>query len=81
MERRNIEIHQYNTTIMNNLFIKKLVIDELENIESQSTQSTYVFDEEKHDALYWTIRQLSSEKMSVFKIYKLLEIIFRTDDL
>lgn len=62
-EKKNNELHQHNTTILNELFMKKLAIDGLdqevddENVEPNQQQG---FDEDRHSALYWCINQLSS---------------------
>ena len=44
---------------MNELFMKKLAIDELHE-EPKEIDPNNPFDEDKHYNLYWTINQMSS---------------------
>ena len=66
-------MNKNNTEVYNKLFLGKLQIDEID-------QAWDEFDPDRNTALYWTIRQLSRDKMSVSMVAKLLEIIFSTKD-
>ena len=68
-EKKNNELHQHNTKILNELFMKKLEIDGLDkevevegdqNMDPNKNPITIPFDEDRHSALYWCINQLSS---------------------
>ena len=57
----------------NKCFLGKLEIDSLLDEPTE-------FDELRNDNIYWTIRQLSREKISVEMVAKMLEVIFMTGD-
>lgn len=57
----------------NKCFLGKLEIDNLLDTPTE-------FDELRNDNIYWTIRQLSREKISVEMVAKMLDVIFKTGD-
>ena len=73
LEKKQFECNKYNTDLYNKCFLGKLEIDNL--LEKPTT-----FDELRNDNIYWTIRQLSREKISVEMVAKMLEVIFETGD-
>ena len=76
-EKKQFEVAKHNTGVYNEFFDSKLKIDELDVPPEKFDQAKY---SERNSDLYWTIRQLSREKISVYMIKRLLEIIFVTCD-
>ena len=72
-DKHCFELNKHNTTIYNEMFDELLKSAGLDQPgESCSTRT---------DSLYWMIRKLSREKMSVYMIQKLLEVIFSHEDI
>ena len=73
-EKQCFEIHRHNTDVYNSIFEKTLKVVNL-HVPARE------YSEVRTERLYWEIRRLSREKMSVMKIHRFLEIIFEMDDL
>ena len=72
-------MHKHNTGVYNKIFDEKLEVDDLWEDQAGPEQHK-VYDSDRALDLYWTIRQLSRDKMSVYMIQRLLRIIFATEE-
>jgi hypothetical protein len=73
-EKHCFEIHKHNTGIYNQMFDKMLQITKLD-------EPAKTYSQDRTDTLYWQIRKLSRDKMSIHMIHRFLEVIFQFEEI